>query len=266
MVDKTGNRIGLLLCLDVGNTQTVAGVISPTNREILAQWRVRTSHDRTGDEYTHLLRDLLRGDGIEPSRVAGVAVSCVVPQAIRALHEMSRRAFGLEPLMVGPGMKSGMPILYDNPREVGADRIVNAVAAYERFHRPLVVIDFGTAITFDVVSGKGEYLGGAIVPGLQIAVDALFSRAAKLPQVELAVPDKVVGKDTVASIQSGILFGYASLVDGLVARIEAETGVEHHVVATGGMAEMLAGEAKSIREVLPDLTLEGLALLWERNR
>jgi type III pantothenate kinase len=167
---------------------------------------------------------------------------------------------------VGPGVKSGMPILYDNPREVGADRIVNAVAAWERFHRPLIVIDFGTAITLDVVSGKGEYLGGAIVPGLQIAVDALFTRAARLPQVELAVPAKVVGKDTVSSIQSGILYGYASLVDGLVARIDAEMGVAHHVVATGGMAEVVAEQTKSIREVLPDLTLEGLVLLWERNR
>ncbi len=261
---KTEPGEGLLLCLDVGNTQTVVGVYR--GRELAAQYRIRTSPDRTADEYAHLIRDLLRSKGLEPGEVAGIAISCVVPAASRALLEMSRDSFATEPLQVGPGVRTGMPVLYDNPREVGADRIVNAVAAWERFRRPLIIIDFGTAITFDVVSPKGEYQGGAIVPGLNIALDALFHRAAKLPQVELTVPEQVVGKDTITAIQSGILFGYASLVDGLVARIDEETGVVHHVVATGGMADVVAGQTKSIREVLPDLTLEGLLLLWERNR
>lgn len=253
----------LLLCIDVGNTQTVLGVFR--GREITARWRIRSDRERTADEYSHLIKDLLRGGGVDETHLRGVSVSSVVPPARQALIDMSKNVFGLSPLMVGPGIRTGMPILYDNPREVGADRIANAVAGYERCRQALVVIDFGTAITFDVVSQAGEYLGGVIFPGVQISLDALFLKAARLPRVELEKPERVVGKDTIGSIQSGIVYGYAGLVDSIVERIEGETGVTPVVLATGGLAEGVAGETRCIREVIPDLTLEGLRILFERN-
>jgi type III pantothenate kinase len=254
----------LLLCIDVGNTQTVLGIFHGPN--ITARWRIRSDRDKTADEYVHLIRDLLRSDGIEEGSLKGISIGCVVPPARQALTEMADSVFGINPLVVGPGIRTGMPILYDNPKEVGADRIANAIAAYERFGRALIVIDFGTAITFDIVSTAGEYLGGVIFPGIQISLDALFFTAAKLPRVELERPPSVVGKDTISSIQSGIVFGYASLVDSLVERISAEMGSDPQVVATGGLAEVIAGESKTISDILPDLTLEGLRILWERNQ
>lgn len=253
----------LLLCIDVGNTQTVLGIFR--GREIIARWRIRSDRDRTADEYSHLIKDLLRGDSVDKSSLRGVCVSSVVPPARQALIDMSISDFDLVPLMVGPGIKTGMPILYDNPREVGADRIANGVAAYERFRKALVVIDFGTAITFDVISAAGEYIGGVIFPGVQISLDALFLKAAKLPRVELEKPVNVVGRDTISSIQSGIIYGYAGLVDSIVERIHREMGIKATVVATGGLAGGISDETSSISEVIPDLTLEGLRILYERN-
>lgn len=254
----------LLLCIDVGNTQMVLGIFH--DRKITSRWRIHTDRNRTSDEYIYLIRDLLRSDKIDESRLKGISISCVVPPARQALIDMANSAFGIEPLVVGPGMRTGMPILYDNPKEVGADRIANAVAAYERVGEELIVIDFGTAITFDVVSQAGEYVGGIIFPGIQISLDALFMKASKLPRVELERPQSVIGKDTISSIQSGIVFGYASMVDSVIEKIAAETGTNPHVTATGGLAQVIAGESKSINEIIPDLTLEGLKILWERNQ
>lgn len=253
----------LLLCIDVGNTQTVLGIFR--GAEITSRWRIRSDRDRTADEYSHLIKDLLRSDGVDKTSLRGVCVSSVVPSARQALIDMCTSDFDLVPLMVGPGIKTGMPILYDNPREVGADRIANAVAAYERYRKALIVIDFGTAITFDVISAGGEYVGGVIFPGVQISLDALFLKAAKLPRVELEKPSRVVGRDTISSIQSGIIHGYAGVVDSIVEKIDREMDIKATVVATGGLAGGISGETSSIKELLPDLTLEGLRILWERN-
>ena len=253
----------LLLCIDVGNTQTVLGTFR--GWEITDRWRIRSDRGRTADEYGHLIKDLLRGSGCDSDSLAGIVVSCVVPPARQALIEMSKTGFNMEPLVIGPGIKTGMPILYDNPKEVGADRIANTVAAFERYKKALIVIDFGTAITFDVVSANGEYVGGVIFPGIQISLDALFLKASKLPRVELEMPKNVIGKNTINSIQSGIIHGYACLVDSLVDRISREMNDSPYVVATGGLSSVLAGESRSIKEVLPDLTLEGLRILYERN-
>ena len=254
----------LLLCIDVGNTQTVVGAYR--DGAIVSRWRIRTDRGRTADEYSHLLHDLLRGRGFDRDSLEGLVVSCVVPPAIQALTDMSEETLGHTPLVIGPGIKTGMPILYDNPKEVGADRIANSVAAYERYQDSVIVIDFGTAITFDVISERGEYLGGVIFPGIQISLDALFLKASKLPRVELEMPATVIGRDTISSIQSGVMNGYAGLVDSLVTRITGELGTKPAVVATGGLASVIAHESKAIGKVLPDLTLEGLYLLYQRNR
>ena len=254
----------LLLCIDVGNTQTVLGTFR--GARITSRWRIRSDRGRTADEYGHLIKDLLRSADLDRGSLEGIAISCVVPPARQALVEMSRSGFGIEPVVIGPGIKTGMSILYDNPREVGADRIANTVAAYEQFNRSLIVIDFGTAITFDVVSGSGDYLGGVIFPGIQISLDALFLNASKLPRVELERPPCVIGKNTISSIQSGIVHGYGGLVDALVQKIAEEMLETPYVVATGGMTPVLAGESRTIQEVLPNLTLEGLRILYDRNR
>ena len=254
----------MLLCIDVGNTNTVLGVFE--GPKLLEQWRVQTSHSRTSDEWGILVRQLLSASGLEPRKVEAIAVSSVVPPLGFALERMAQRWFGVKPLFVGPGVKTGMPILYENPREVGADRVVNAVAAYARWKTGLVVVDFGTATTFDAVSPKGEYLGGAISPGVTISMEALFRNAARLPRVEFARPPQVVGRNTVASIQSGLVYGYVGLVDGICERMAAELGFGPKVVATGGLAPLVAGISRCITEVDEHLTLEGLRLIHEMNR
>ena len=253
----------LLLTVDVGNTNTVLGLHAGTS--LRTHFRLSTRRGQTEDECVVLVRALLSGAGVAPDQIGGAVVASVVPPLTPVMVGVVRALLGVEALIVEPGIRTGLPILYDPPGDVGADRIVNAVAAFDRFGGPVVVVDFGTATTLDVVSGRGEYLGGVICPGIGISADALFQRAARLPRVEVRDPGAVIGRTTVGSIQSGLYYGYAAMVEGLIQRIRDELDEPVHVVGTGGYCETLAREIPSIECVDPVLTLTGLRLLHERN-
>lgn len=254
----------MLLVIDVGNTNTVLGLFD--GEKLVRDWRIRTVVDHTVDEYGMLIYNLYKTSRISSREIQDIIISCVVPPMLNILEPLCQKYFNVKPLIVGPGVKTGMPIFYDNPKEVGADRIVNAVAGFEKYKRDLIIVDFGTATTFDYVSNKGEYMGGCISPGIMISSEALFERAAKLPRVELSKPRSVVGKDTVSSMQAGIMYGYAGLVDGICERIKAEVKSNPLVVATGGLAKIVAPETKSINVVDDMLTLEGLRIIYLRNK
>jgi type III pantothenate kinase len=253
----------MLLAIDVGNTQIVIGLYD--GDQLHDHWRIATNDERTSDEHASLINDFLGFHGFSfDDDVQGLVISSGVPRITASLRDMSERYFGFPPLIVEAGVKTGMPVLYENPREVGPDRIANAVGAYDLYGGPTVIVDFGTATTFEAVSAKGEYLGGAIVPGIEISLDALFGRAALLRRVELVEPRNVIGKTTVESVQSGAVYGFSSLVDGLVQRFERELG-ECTVVATGGLGALIASLSTTIQHVEPWLTLHGLRLIYEKN-
>jgi len=254
----------MLLALDVGNTNTVIGVFD--GQALLTHWRLSTRREGTRDEYGILIKGLFDFAGLAFQGVSAVIISSVVPPLQGPLEEMARQYFGLEPMVVGPGIKTGMPILYESPREVGADRIVNAVAAFEAYGGPCIVVDFGTATTFDAISVRGEYLGGAICPGIGISSEALFQQAAKLPRVDILRPKVIIGRNTVGSMQAGLFYGYLSLVEGVVTRMRAELGGRAAVVATGGLAQLLLTESTAVDHVDPLLTLTGLRIIFERNQ
>jgi type III pantothenate kinase len=254
----------MLLCVDAGNTQTVIGLFN--DKELADHWRIASASERTADELALAMQQFLGFHGFSfESQIDGVAISSGVPRVTTELREMCNRYFGFPPLVLEPGVRTGMPILYDNPKEVGADRIANAVAAYDLYGGPSIVVDFGTANTIEAVSEQGEYLGGAIFPGIEISMDALFERAAALRRVELVEPRGVIGKSTVESIQSGAVYGFSGQVDALVERFQQELG-DCTVVATGGLAEPILPHSKTIQHYEPWLTLQGLRIIFERNR
>jgi type III pantothenate kinase len=258
----------MLLAIDVGNTNIVLGVFD--GDRLIESWRLATMRERTSDEIGIWVAQLFEHRAVDANKVTGIVMGSVVPPLTSTFMKMAQRYFGMKPLNVDSSVDTGMPILYKNPSEVGADRILNGVAAYRLYghdrHAPMIVVDFGTATTFDVISMKGEYLGGVITPGLQISADALFQRAARLPRVDVRKPCEVIGKTTVSAIESGLYYGYVGLVDGVVRRIQAELGQTAVCIATGGLASVIAPEVALIEVVNPDLTLHGLRMVWERNR
>lgn len=259
-----GGGNGVLVLVDVGNTNTVFGVYQ--GDELVESFRFSTDTERTADEYGALLLPLFALRGIDPVTAEAVVISSVVPPLHLTLDRLARRYFGKKPLFIEPGVRTGMPIRYDNPAEVGADRIVNAVAAREKYGSPVIVVDFGTATTFDVVNAAGEYVGGIITPGIGISAEALFAHASRLYRVDVRKPSELVGKNTASAMQAGIYYGYIGLVDGILERLLAEIPGVKGIVATGGQAPLIASGSKYIREVDPDLTLTGLKLIYERNR
>lgn len=258
----------MILLVDVGNTNIVLGV--QKENKYIASWRISTDVKKTSDEYSIQVMQLFQQHELDPKEVKGIIISSVVPNIMHSLENMIRKCFSIEPIVVGPGVKTGINIKYDNPKEVGADRIVNAVAAHEIYKKSVIIIDFGTATTFCALTKEGNYLGGCIVPGIKISSDALFERAAKLPRVELEIPNSIICKNTITSMQAGILFGYIGQVEYIVNRTKKEmmayNNEEPYVVATGGLAKLINKETTVIDEVNPDLTLEGLKIIYSKNK
>jgi len=253
----------MLLVFDIGNSNIVLGTYE--GKKLMRHWRISTDRQKTGDEYGMLINNLFNFQGLKMTDISAIIISSVVPPLVVPLVKMCQRYFKIKPLVVGPGIKTGIRLKYENPREIGADRIVNAVGAHEQYGGPLIVIDIGTATTFDVVDDNGDYLGGAIAPGIGISTEALFQRAAKLPRIELVTPKSVICRNTITSMQAGIIYGFVGQIDEIVRRIKAEMGVNPKVIATGGLATMIAKESTTIDKIDHFLTLTGLRVLYERN-
>lgn len=254
----------MILVVDVGNTNIVLGIYE--GKKLLHHWRLSTNRSSTADEYGMTMHNLFHHAGIMADQIEGVIISSVVPPLMFVLEQLCSKYLKKTPLIVGPGLKTGLNIRYENPREVGADRIVNAVAAIEQYGSPCIVVDFGTATTFDYIDESGQYIGGAIAPGIGISTEALYQRAAKLPRIELIKPKSVVGRNPVTSMQAGIIYGFAGQVDGIVSRIREEFSPNAKVIATGGLAELISSESRTIEAVNPLLTLQGLQIIYERNQ
>ncbi len=254
----------MFLAVDIGNTNIALGIFQ--NIELIQHWQIRTEADKTCDEYMIILRGLVQSAPLESSQITGAIISSVVPPLTPVFQKLCREMLHVRPLTVGPGLKTAMPILYENPQEVGADRVVSSVAAFSKYGGPCIVLDFGTATTFDAISAKGEYLGGAIAPGVRISAEALYAKTAKLPQVEILKPDNVIGRTTVSSMQSGLFYGYVGLVSSLIQRLRRELGDHAVVVATGGFAKMILSDIPEIDHYEPHLVLEGLCIIFERNK